>query len=47
MSKIGLVLALAALIGAGAAAILVGANSSSNSSAAVVKSTGKSCCDGH
>lgn len=46
MSKIGLILALAALIGAGAAAVLVGANSSSKDSA-VVKSSGKSCCDGH
>ena len=46
MSKMGLILALAALVGAGAVAILVRANSPSKDYA-VVKSAGKSCCDGH
>ncbi len=46
MSKIGLLLALAALIGAGAAALIVG-SSVSDAKPAVIKKSGGSCCDGH
>lgn len=47
MNKLGLILALAALLGAGAAALIVGAKGSSNPTAAVTTPEKASCCSGH
>lgn len=48
MNKFGLILALAALLGAGAAAIIVGAKGNGTTPTAAVSSTEKaSCCSGH
>ncbi|MCX7992440.1 MAG: hypothetical protein N2651_02095 [Fimbriimonadales bacterium] len=48
MNKLGLILALAALLGAGAAAIIVGAKGSETTPTAVVSTPEKSaCCSGH
>ncbi len=48
MNKFGLILALAALLGAGAAALIVGAKGSETTPTAVVTTPEKaSCCSGH
>ncbi len=48
MNKFGLILALAALLGAGAAAIIVGAKGNETTPTAVVSSPEKaSCCSGN
>jgi hypothetical protein len=48
MNKIGLILALAALLGAGAAALIVGAKGGSTAPTASVSTPEKaSCCSGH
>ncbi len=49
MNKIGLILALAALLGASAAALLIGSKSGSEPTPAAVVSTPakSSCCSGH
>lgn len=49
MNKVGLILVLAALLGAGAAALLIGSKSSVEPTPAAVVSTPakSSCCPGH
>jgi hypothetical protein len=48
MNKIGLILTLAALLGAGAAALIVGAKGGSTTPTASVSTPEKaSCCSGH
>jgi len=47
MNKIGLILALAALLGAGAAALIVGAKGGSTTPTAVSTPAKASCCSGH
>jgi len=48
MNKFGLILVLAALLGAGAAALIVGAKGSSTAPAAAVSTPEKApCCSGH
>ncbi|MFN7015679.1 MAG: hypothetical protein ACK4P5_00745 [Fimbriimonadales bacterium] len=48
MNKFGLILALAALLGAGAAAIIIGAKGNGTTPTTSVTTSGKaSCCSGH
>ncbi|MCS7209422.1 MAG: hypothetical protein NZ874_07610 [Fimbriimonadales bacterium] len=48
MNKLGLILVLAALLGAGAAALVIGAKSGEVNPSAVVTTPKKSsCCPGH
>lgn len=48
MNKIGLILTLAALLGAGAAALVIGAKGGSTSATATVSAPDKaSCCPDH